>query len=62
MGEGLERFGTAGDLRALIPGGYEILVSRTDEGLYRPLADARDELRHHSRIVAFAPRSAPTAA
>jgi len=60
VGEGLERFGTADDLLALIPAGYEILVSRTDEGPYRPLADARDELRHHSRIVAFAPRIAPT--
>jgi len=59
MGEGLERFGTADDLLALIPAGYEILVSRTDEGPYRPLAEAREELRHHSRIVAFAPRAAP---
>jgi hypothetical protein len=34
MGEGLERFGAADDLLALIPGGSEILVSRTDEGPY----------------------------
>ena len=54
MGEGLERFGNADDLLALIPPGYEILVSRTEEGPYRPLAGARDELRHHSRIVALA--------
>lgn len=58
VGEGLERFGTADDLLALIPAGYEILVSRTDEGPYRPLAEARDELRHHSRLVALAPRTA----
>ena len=54
MGAGLERFGDAADLLALIPGGNEILVSRTDEGPYRPLEEARDELRHHSRIVALA--------
>jgi FkbM family methyltransferase len=57
MGEGLERFGTAADLLSLIPCDYEILVSRSEEGPYRPLAEARDELRHHSRIVAFAPRT-----
>ena len=54
MGEGLERHGTADDVLALIPGGYEIFVSRTEEGPYRPLAEARDELRRHSRIVAIA--------
>ena len=54
MGKGLERFGDANDLLALIPPGYEILVSRTEEGPYRSLEDARDELMHHSRIVAFA--------
>jgi FkbM family methyltransferase len=53
MGEGLERFGDADDLLALIPSGYEIHVSRTDAGPYRPLAEARDELRHHSRLVAL---------
>lgn len=58
MGEGLERFGDADDLLALIPPGYELLVSRTEEGPYRPLAEARDELRRHSRLVAIAPRSA----
>jgi FkbM family methyltransferase len=56
MGAGLERFGDADDLLALIPRGYEILVSRTEEGPYRPLDESRDELRHHSRIVALAPR------
>ena len=55
MGEGLERFGSADDLLALIPAGYEILVSRTEEGPYRPLDEARDQLRQHSRLVAFAP-------
>jgi FkbM family methyltransferase len=54
MGQGLDRFGNADDLLALVPPGYEILVSRTEEGPYRPLDEARDELRHHSRIVAFA--------
>ena len=53
VGEGLERFGNADDLLALIPSGYEILVSRTERGPYRPLAVARDELRHHSRLVAL---------
>jgi FkbM family methyltransferase len=57
MGVGLERFGDADDLLALIPDGYEILVSRTEEGPYRQLDDARDDLRRHSRIVALAPRS-----
>ena len=57
MGEGLERFGDANDLLELIPDDYEILVSRTEEGPYRPLADARDELRHHSRLVAISPGS-----
>jgi FkbM family methyltransferase len=60
-GAGLERFGTADDLLALIPRGYEILVSRTEEGPYRPLVEARDELNHHSRIVAFASTMAQTA-
>jgi hypothetical protein len=54
MGVGLERFGDAEDLLRLIPPGYEILVSRTEHGPYRPLAEARDELRHHSRLVALA--------
>ena len=58
IGVGLERFGCADDLLALIPSGYEILVSRTEEGPYRPLAEARDELDHHSRIVAIAPKAA----
>jgi FkbM family methyltransferase len=62
MGEGLERFGDAEDLLALIPEGYEILVSRTEEGPYRPLAEARDELRHHSRIVALSRSSIATRA
>lgn len=53
MGEGLERFGDADDLLRLIPSGYEILVSRTEEGPYRSLAEARHELRHHSRLVAL---------
>jgi FkbM family methyltransferase len=52
-GEGLERFGDADDLLRLIPTGYEILVSRTEHGPYRPLAEARDELGHHSRLVAL---------
>ena len=54
MGDGLERFGDADDLLRLIPSGYEILVSRTEHGPYRPLIGARDELRHHSRLVALA--------
>jgi FkbM family methyltransferase len=53
MGEGLERFGDADDLLALLPPGYEVLVSRTEAGPYRPLADAREDLRHHSRLVAL---------
>jgi FkbM family methyltransferase len=53
MGEGLERFGTTDDLLSLIPSGYEILVSRTDRGPYRPLAVARADLLHHSRLVAL---------
>jgi FkbM family methyltransferase len=52
-GEGLERFGDADDLLRLIPPGYEILVSRTEHGPYRPLAEARQELGHHSRLVAL---------
>lgn len=61
MGAGLERFGDADDLLALIPPDYEILVSRTEEGPYRPLAEARVELNHHSRIVALARTTAITA-
>ncbi len=53
VGEGLERFGDVDDLLALIPVGYEILVSRSDRGPYRPLAVARDDLQHHSRLVAL---------
>jgi FkbM family methyltransferase len=59
MGEGLERFGDADDLLALIPAGYEILVSLSDKGPYRPLGEARDELRHHSRLVALWRGAAP---
>lgn len=54
MGEGLERFGDAHDLLALIPDGYEVLVSKTDEGPYLPLEAGREILRGHSRIVALA--------
>lgn len=61
MQAGLERFGDADDLLALIPPGYDVFVSRTEEGPYRPLNDARDELRHHSRIVALATGSVSTA-
>ncbi|HTK47398.1 MAG TPA: FkbM family methyltransferase [Gemmatimonadaceae bacterium] len=60
MGEGLERFGNADDLLALLPPAYEILVSRTEHGPYRPLADARGELRRHSRLVALAGATAPS--
>jgi FkbM family methyltransferase len=56
MGEGLERFGDAGDLLSLIPVGYEVLVSKTDAGPYVPLEEGRDLLRGHSRIVALARR------
>ena len=61
MGEGLERFGDADDLLELIPSGYEILVSRTDRGPYLPIAIARDELRHHSRLVALWAGTTPVA-
>ena len=54
MGAGLERFGDADDLLSLIPDGYEVLVSESDAGPYLPLADGRDLLRRHSRIVALA--------
>ena len=53
MGVGLERFGDADDLLSLIPDGYEVLVSESDAGPYLPLADGRDLLRRHSRIVAL---------
>ncbi|HEV7991603.1 MAG TPA: FkbM family methyltransferase [Gemmatimonadaceae bacterium] len=54
MGEGLERFGDADDVLALIPDGYDVLVSKTDAGPYLPLADGREILRGHSRLVALA--------
>ena len=54
MGEGLERFGNADDLLALLPDGYEVLVSRTEEGPYVPLEQGRAHLTRHSRIVALA--------
>ncbi|MEO6528536.1 MAG: FkbM family methyltransferase [Gemmatimonadaceae bacterium] len=54
MGEGLERFGDADDLLALLPDGYEVLVSLTEEGPYVPLEQGRAHLRQHSRIVALA--------
>ena len=59
MGEGLERFGGAEDLLALIPEGYEVLVSQSDAGPYLPLAEGRDLLRRHSRIVALARTGGP---
>ena len=55
VGAGLERFGTAEDLLALIPSGYEILVAPSDRGPFLPLAVARDALRHRSRLVALWP-------
>jgi FkbM family methyltransferase len=57
VGAGLERFGTTDDLLALIPSGYEILVSRSDRGPFLPLAVARDDLQHHSRLVALWPNA-----
>jgi len=54
MGEGLERFGNAADLLALIPQGYEVLVSKTDAGPYLALDEGRDILAGHSRLVALA--------
>jgi FkbM family methyltransferase len=54
MGVGLERFGDADDLLALLPDGYEVLVSLTEEGPYVPLEQGRDHLRQHSRLVALA--------
>jgi len=54
MGEGLERFGDADDLLALLPDDYEILVSKTDAGPFVSLSEGRDLLRGHSRIVALA--------
>jgi FkbM family methyltransferase len=53
MGVGLDRFGDADDLLALLPDGYEVLVSLSEEGPYVPLAKGRDHLRQHSRIVAL---------
>jgi FkbM family methyltransferase len=61
MGEGLERFGSADDVLALIPDDYEVLVSKTDAGPYVPLAEGREILTGHSRLVALA-RSAGGAA
>ncbi|MDB4883234.1 MAG: hypothetical protein JWL95_2000 [Gemmatimonadetes bacterium] len=58
MGEGLERFGDAEDLLALLPDGYEVLVSLTEQGPYVPLAQGRAHLRQHSRLVALANRDA----
>ena len=54
MGEGLERFGDADDLLALLPEGYEVRVSITDQGPYVALEAGREHLRRHSRLVAFA--------
>jgi FkbM family methyltransferase len=54
MGEGLERFGDADDLLALLPANYEVLVSLTEEGPYVPLEQGRAHLRQHSRFVALA--------
>ena len=54
MGEGLERFGNADDLLALIPRDYEVLVSKTDAGPYVSLEEGREILRGHSRLVALA--------
>jgi FkbM family methyltransferase len=56
MGEGLERFGDADDLLSLVPDGYDVLVSKTDEGPYVSLDEGRGILRGHSRIVALARR------
>jgi FkbM family methyltransferase len=52
---GLERFGTVDDLLGLIPPGYEILVARAERGSFLPLAEARDVLGHHARLVALWP-------
>jgi len=60
-GLGLERFGTADDLLALIPSGYEILVAPPEHGSFLPLAIARDVLRGRARLVALWSDSAPAA-
>ena len=54
MGAGLDRFGDADDLLALLPDDYEVLVSISEEGPYVPLAEGREHLRQHSRLVALA--------
>jgi len=55
VGAGLDRFGTTDDLLALIPAGYEILVAPAERGSFLPLAEARDVLGHHARLVALWP-------
>ena len=55
VGVGLERFGTTDDLLALIPRGYEILVAPAQGGAFLPLAEGRDVLRRHARLVALWP-------
>ena len=53
VGAGLDRFGTTDDLLALIPAGYEILVAPAERGSFLPLAEVRDVLGHHARLVAL---------
>jgi FkbM family methyltransferase len=56
-GVGLEQFGTAKDLLALIPPDYSIFVSPTSPASFVPLdADSKHLLAKHSLLIALASR------
>lgn len=57
VGAGLERYGSVGDLLALIPAGYELFVAPGDAGDFVPIAAGRSLLADRFRLVAFAPRT-----
>jgi FkbM family methyltransferase len=53
VGAGLERFGTADDLLAQLPTGYELLIAPAERGTFLPIAAARDVLEQRFRLVAL---------
>ncbi len=53
VGEGLDRWGSADDVIALIPRDYDILVSRDEGGPYVPLEQARSLLSARFHVIAM---------
>ncbi|MBA3672654.1 MAG: FkbM family methyltransferase [Gemmatimonadaceae bacterium] len=53
VGEGLEQWGTAADVIAMVPERYRVLVSRHENGPYVPLAEGRTLLDERFQLLAI---------